>query len=135
MFSQTAIYALRAIVYIAQQEHERPVGAKEIADVGEIPPNYLSKILRELVRDGLLDSARGVGGGFRMANPPDQIFVRDIIQPFEDLSRRGRCLWGYPDCTRRNPCPFDAKWRPLVEALDDFIENTIFADIVPESYP
>jgi Rrf2 family iron-sulfur cluster assembly transcriptional regulator len=130
MLSQTGEYALRAIVHIAQQDADRTVGAKEIAEARNIPPNYLSKILRELVRAGLLDSARGVGGGFRIARQLGEIRVADIVGPFDDVSRQTQCPLGQTDCDGQDRCPIDANWRPVAEAFHNFVQKTTLQDFV-----
>ena len=66
MLSQTCEYALRAITYIAQNEVDGSVLAREIASATSVPLKYLQKILRDLVRAGMLTSVRGIGGGFRL---------------------------------------------------------------------
>jgi Rrf2 family protein len=130
MLSQTGEYALRAIVHIAQQDSDRTVGAREIAEARHIPPNYLSKILRELVRAGLLDSARGVGGGFRIAKPLKDIRVANIIGPFDNVARQTQCPLGNTECGSQDICAIDAKWRPVADAFHDFVENTTLQDFV-----
>ena len=68
MFSGTAVYALRAVVYLAEHSEERPVRVAEMAGNLEVPQNYLAKILNELVRSDVLTSTRGKHGGF--SSPP-----------------------------------------------------------------
>jgi Rrf2 family protein len=130
MLSQTGQYALRAIIHIGREGNGRPVGAREIAEAGDIPANYLSKILRELVRDGLLDSARGVGGGFRMAKPLEEIRVRDILRPFDDIARQIPCPWGNKECLEHDPCPLDSNWKPVADAFRNFVDNTTLRDLI-----
>ena len=74
VLSQTAEYALRAVLTIAEEPGGQPVGAYRLADALGIPQNYLSKTLHQLARAGILDSTRGKLGGFRLAH---------ILDPFE----------------------------------------------------
>ena len=67
MLSRTSQYALRAILYLADQPVERSVRAIDVAENLDVPANYLSKILHTLARSGLLISERGPRGGFRLA--------------------------------------------------------------------
>ena len=57
-----------------------------------IAPRYLEPVLQEMVRGGLLESVRGPGGGYRLARPRDQIFIRDIIQIARTLEQGGDAL-------------------------------------------
>ena len=73
MLSQTAEYALRAVLYVAEHGDDRLVQVSEMARVLRIPRNYLSKIVHALVREGVLHSTRGKSGGFRLAVAPDRL--------------------------------------------------------------
>src|SRR5262245_43388202 len=99
MLSMTAQYALRAFVYIAAQDEERPILAKEIAAQTRVPSQYLSRILRDAVRAGLLESARGVGGGFRLARPASRMKLFEVLAPYENVLDRSRCPFGQPRCS------------------------------------
>ena len=67
MLSSTAEYALRAVLYVAQHAAGGPVRVSEIASALKLPQNYLSKILHELTKSGILVSTRGKHGGFQLA--------------------------------------------------------------------
>lgn len=123
MLSMTAQYALRAFVYIAAHETERPVLAREIAAHTGVPSQYLSRILRDAVRAGLLDSARGVGGGFRLARPAARIRLFDILAPFDDVLNRSRCPFGQARCNDDHPCGFHPYWKPIARAYRNMLEN------------
>lgn len=120
----TAQYALRALVYIARQPGEHPVLAREIAARTRVPSHYLSRILRDAVRCGLLESARGVGGGFRLARPAEDIRLIDVLSPFDDVLARSRCPFGQPQCNDSNPCGFHDYWKPIAAAYRSMLERT-----------
>lgn len=123
MLSVTAQYALRAIVYIAAQDGKRPVLAKEIAAHTGVPTHYLSRILRDTVRAGLLESTRGVGGGFRLSRPAHRIRLLEILAPFDDVLDRSRCPFGQPRCNDEQPCGFHRYWKPISCAYRNMLEN------------
>ena len=129
MLSMTAQYALRAFVFIAAHGDENPVLAKEIAAHTGVPLHYLSRILRDAVRAGLLDSARGVGGGFRLLKPADRIKLVDVLSPFDDVLDRSRCPFGQPRCNDQNPCGFHEYWKPISTAYRNMLEETTLAEI------
>ena len=76
--------ARKAIVELARQEGER-VSAERLSRELDLPENYLSKTLHALAREGLLDSNRGPGGGYRLAVPADELPLMRIIEAFETL--------------------------------------------------
>jgi Rrf2 family protein len=81
--SAKADYAVRAAVELAATAGERPVKAERIATAQQIPLNFLENILGELRHAGIVRSQRGADGGFRLAKPPDQVTVADVIRAVE----------------------------------------------------
>jgi Rrf2 family transcriptional regulator, nitric oxide-sensitive transcriptional repressor len=90
MLSQTAEYALRAIVTMAQSE---AVGktAQEISRASQVPLDYLSKVLNSLARAGIVTSQRGRGGGFSLASPASQMTVLDVVNAVDPIRRIRSC--------------------------------------------
>lgn len=129
MLSATAQYALRAMVYIAAQPMEKPVLAKEISARTGVPPHYLSRILRDAVRGGLLESSRGVGGGFRLSRPKNKIRLLDVLSPFDDVLDRSKCPFGQPRCNDSMPCGFHEYWKPIKVAYTQMLEQTTLDDV------
>jgi Rrf2 family protein len=66
----------------------RQISAAEIAAKYGVSTHHLSKVLRELGRAGLVDSVRGVGGGYRFSGNAKRLTLMDIIELFEDISSR-----------------------------------------------
>jgi Rrf2 family protein len=130
MLSQTAEYALRAVLTIAQQPKGAPVGANRLAAVLAIPQNYLSKTLHQLARAGVLDSTRGKLGGFRLARPADRISLLDVVTPFDDVTGRRTCLMGRPVCSDQNSCAAHARWKDVAERTAQFFSETTVADLL-----
>jgi len=129
VLSMTAQYALRAFVYIASQSGNRSVLAREIAANTGVPLHYLSRILRDAVRAGLLRSARGVGGGFRLASSAEKIRLFDVLSPFDDVLDRSRCPFGQPRCNDQAPCGFHEHWKPIATAYRRMLEDTTLDDV------
>ncbi len=129
MLSATAQYALRAMVYIASRDPDEPVLAREIAAKTSVPLQYLSRILRDAVRHGLLESTRGVGGGFRLARPRNKIKLVDVLSVFDDVIGRSKCPFGQSRCSDSHPCGFHEHWKPISSAYREMLENTTLDDI------
>src|SRR5947208_6234887 len=81
--SAKADYAVRAAVELAAAPDEKPVKAERIATAQGIPLNFLENILGELRHAGVVRSHRGAEGGFRLARPPADVTVADIIRAVE----------------------------------------------------
>ncbi len=77
-------FALYAVVELAGAG-DRQVTASQIADKYGISINHLAKVMRDLGRAGLVESVRGVGGGFRFAGNSKRITLMDVIELFENI--------------------------------------------------
>lgn len=82
LFSAKLEYALRSILYLAEQPVGLPVQSRDIAESEYIPGPYLDQILAVLKRAGIVRSIRGVGGGYVLAKPPAQMTVGDVLRAF-----------------------------------------------------
>lgn len=135
MLSQTAEYALRACLHLAHQAEEHPVRVDDIAKTLDVPRNYLSKILHELGRDGILDSTRGPRGGFQLALPPEEISLAMIVGHFdpEFLSEEGRCILGRMRCSDRDPCAAHTRWKDVAVRMRAFFHDTSLAELAVPS--
>jgi Rrf2 family protein len=76
-------YAVRAAVELAAAASEKPVKAEKVSKAQAIPLNFLENILGELRHAGIVRSHRGAEGGFRLAKPPEQVTVADIMRAVE----------------------------------------------------
>jgi Rrf2 family protein len=65
---------------------DRHVSAAEIADKYGVSPHHLAKVLSDLARAGIVESVRGVGGGYKFAGNARRLTLMDIIRTFEDFS-------------------------------------------------
>lgn len=130
MLSQTAEYALRAVLALAADPEGHPLGAARLASALGIPQNYLSKTLHQLARAGILESNRGKLGGFRLARSADRITLLEVVSPFDDVSGRRICLLGRSTCTDHAPCAAHARWKGVSERAATFFRETTVADLV-----
>lgn len=135
MLSQTAEYALRAVLHVAQYGGARPLRVAEVAAALRLPPNYLSKIFHQLARGGVLVSLRGKAGGFQLAGPPEKLTLSTIVMPFARVDARRRCLLGRSQCTDRNACAAHTRWKEVAEKVADFFRETTVADLLGRGMP
>ena len=136
MLSQTAEYALRTILFIAQSNHEAgPVRTEAIAEALDIPRDYLSKILHRLAQEGVLKSSRGRGGGFVLSRPADQMPLVDVVGLFDEIAPGRKCLLGRPLCSDANACDAQASWKSVSEQVAHFFRETTVGDLLGETKP
>ncbi|HXQ22597.1 MAG TPA: Rrf2 family transcriptional regulator [Candidatus Acidoferrales bacterium] len=123
-------YAIRALCYLAAQTPERVVPRTEIQKRQNIPPHFLSKILRSLVGAGFLASVSGARGGFRLGRPAHDISIRAVYESIEGrLSliecverREGFCCFA-PVCTQID------LWSAAQQMLGAYLQNISIGDI------
>jgi Rrf2 family nitric oxide-sensitive transcriptional repressor len=131
MISQTAEYALRAVVCLGTQGG-RPLTTQVIADRTQVPGGYLAKVLQGLGRAGLVESQRGVGGGFILARPLDEITVLDVINAVDPLKRIQRCPLGLVAHGTRL-CPLHRRLDEAIALVESLYEGTTIAQLLEES--
>jgi Rrf2 family protein len=133
--SAKADYAVRAAVELAAAQGEKPVKAERVATAQEIPLNFLENILGEMRHAGIVRSHRGAEGGFRLAKPPDQISIADIIRAVEGplASVRGGPPeeTAYPGTSQALP----RVWIAVRAALRGVVENVTVADVAAGKLP
>jgi Rrf2 family protein len=127
VLSQTAEYALRAVLYLA--DRNEPVRVEEIGAVLGIPASYLSKTLNTLVRARILTSLRGRHGGFQLAVAPEDLTLLRVVAPFDKVVERRHCLLGRPSCGDNVACAAHAAWKDTADRVAEFFRTTKVADI------
>lgn len=127
MFKKETEYALRALVYICEQNQQgqRP-GLAEIAFEIEAPGPYTAKVLQRLVKSGILSSQKGKGGGFFFRKGQGETILKDVIIITEGAGIFTNCGFGLGHCNDENPCPIHEQYLKVREQLEEiFSKNTI----------
>lgn len=127
LFSQTAEYALRAVVWLAGHPTESQT-TRQIADGTRVPAGYLSKVLQSLVRAGLVESQRGIGGGFT-ALPAEDMTVLDVINAVDPIQRIVSCPLGL-EIHGDALCPLHAKLDDTLAMIEEAFRSTTVADVL-----
>jgi len=131
MFSQTAEYALRAVVTLARSDTAgRP--AQEIAREAQVPLDYLSKVLNSLARAGVLKAQRGRRGGFTLAQSPARMTVLDVVNAVDPIRRIRSCpLQLRAHSTQM--CPLHRKLDHALALVEDAFATTTIASLCDET--
>ena len=129
MISQTAEYALRAIVYLADQA-DAPQTTQQIAKVTRVPAGYLAKVMQGLSRAGLVRAQRGLHGGFTLAVPPEELTVLDVVQAVDPLRRITHCPLGIPG--HQSLCPLHRGLDNAVAMVEKALGASTIAELLAE---
>jgi Rrf2 family transcriptional regulator, iron-sulfur cluster assembly transcription factor len=130
MLSKTGLHAVRAIVALAKLPDGVYAGAARIAQEIGAPQNYLGKLLKALAEEGLVESQKGLGGGFRLARDAREISLLDIVEPIEHISRWSGCILGRPECSESDPCAIHNRWKAVRDAYLRMLRQTTIAELV-----
>jgi Rrf2 family protein len=129
MFSQTAEYALRAVVYLASQEGAAQT-TQQIAEATRVPAGYLSKVMQSLTRAGLVHSQRGLHGGFTLAHPTDELTVLDVIEAVDPIRRIRSCPLGIKGHT--SLCPLHRRLDQAMALVENALRKSTIAELLVE---
>ena len=127
MISQTAEYALRAIVHLASP-HTHPPTTVQIAQAAQILSDYLAKVLRSLSRAGLVRSQRGPGGGHVLTRNPKMMTVLEVVNAVDPLSRILACPLGLKNHPQL--CPLHQRLDNAVAMVEQAFHKTTIAELV-----
>lgn len=130
MLSRSCVHAIRAVVVLASLPPGAYCGTSAIADTTGAPRNYLGKLLLQLSRRGIVESQKGLGGGFRLAQSPDKISLHAVVESIEDVSRWQECAFGGKQCSDETPCPLHHRWGAVRTAYLSLLTNTSVAELV-----
>jgi len=135
MLSQKAKYAMRALLYLARAEPDRPVFISEIADEQSVPKKFLELILLDLKRHGLVHSQRGKKGGYFLAKPPSQIFFGQVIRiidgPLAQLPCASRTAYRRcDDCQDEKTCEIRKVLLQVRDSTARILDNTSLSDVM-----
>ena len=83
MLAQKTRYALRSVLFLAEEDGGASVQLARIAETQRVPPKYLELIMLQLKKAGLVESTRGPRGGYKLARPPAEISFGDVVRVME----------------------------------------------------
>jgi FeS assembly SUF system regulator len=108
----------------------RVFSATELASEALIPAPMASKILKQLTREGILDSRRGARGGYVLARPPELISVAQIIDALEGPIALTECIaLGPGECEQEPVCPTRTNWQRINLAVRGALEQISLAEM------
>jgi Rrf2 family iron-sulfur cluster assembly transcriptional regulator len=132
MISKTGIHALTALAALAELDRGLYAGTGDIAKKIGAPRNYLGKLMKTLAEEGVLESQKGKGGGFRLARDAGSISLYEVMEPIERVGRWSGCFLGRSRCSDDAPCAIHPRWGKVREGYLRFLRETTVADLVAQ---
>jgi Rrf2 family protein len=132
-------YAFRSLRFLASRTEERWHSIQEIADAEDMPIQFLAKVMQHLTQAGLVHSACGKTGGYRLGKPPAAIRMADVLLAMEGPLSINQCLLFPEECKffRNKTCRSHKVWEELQAAMVSVLQKYTIADITsaPEVRP
>jgi Rrf2 family iron-sulfur cluster assembly transcriptional regulator len=125
MLSQQSKYALRALIHLSLNSSDRFKQIETLAQETDLPAPYLSKVLKPLVKSGILVSKRGKNGGVRVNPTKDSITFYEICYALEDPIVCAECVLFKKPCNNTCPCPFHGSWTQTKTWFIDYLKATV----------
>ncbi len=126
LMTKKADYAVRCVLFLSK-EPDRTVGAAEIADAVLAPGTFLAKILQALAKKGIVRSVKGAAGGFRLARPPAQINLLEVIEAIQGASALNLCAVDKAACSLSDSCAVHPVWVELRKDIEKRLAGEDFA--------
>jgi Rrf2 family iron-sulfur cluster assembly transcriptional regulator len=122
-------YAVTAMLDLAIHYKDGPITLADISQRQGISLSYLEQLFARLRRRGLVDSARGPGGGYRLSRPATEIAVGDVITAVDEKVDATRCA-GHGNCQEDARCLTHELWTDLSNQIFQFLQNISLGELV-----
>jgi Rrf2 family nitric oxide-sensitive transcriptional repressor len=123
-------YSMRLLMYLGMRP-ERLCTIAEIAAAHNVSEPHLMKITHRLAQAGWIETIRGKNGGMRLARPPHEIRLGDVVRDMENDLAVVACLGGATDCVLTGRCALTGIVRGALERFLAHLDGYTLADILP----
>lgn len=130
-FSTRSRYGVNAMFELALRYGEGAIPLKDVADKQSISEAYLEQLMIRLRKAGLVDSQRGVQGGYFLSDQPENISLGSIIRVLEGGVSPVDCIEGV-GCSRGGTCPGRIVWEKIYDSVNDVIDRITLKDMIEE---
>lgn len=129
--SKLTDYATVVMTCLASSDGDEILSAQQLAERARLEVPTVSKLLKQLAHAGLVESRRGVNGGYRLARDPHCISVADIVSAMEGPIGMTECSAHSGTCNHESHCGVRVNWQRISQAIRIALEGVALADMVP----
>ncbi len=122
-------YAIRGVIYLAQQPPGKMILISEIAEAAKVPQTFLAKILQSFAKLGIVNSYRGTGGGFTLGRSAGRITLREVVEAVEGPILPNRCLISEAECDRGSSCLVHPVWRKVQGQVVQILDSVTIEEL------
>ncbi len=136
ILSKSFGYALRGILYVAMlNESKDKVQLDEMAENLSVPRHFLAKVMKKLVKEGMLNSVRGPYGGFCINESTLQTKLIELVRLSGDAEWFNSCVLRLRKCNAKVPCPMHAEVELLRNKWFDILNSTTIDSLLRKDQP
>jgi FeS assembly SUF system regulator len=128
--SKTTDYGIVLMARLASDPEGAPQNARELAAGSDLPVPMVSKVLKALAKEGLLVSQRGSKGGYRLARPPEELTVSEMIRVLEGPVALTDCALAPSICEHETICAVREPWQLISRVVEQALADVNLADLV-----
>ncbi len=110
-------YAVRCVVYLAR-ERNLVASVTEIAQQMRIPRTFLAKITQRLMRENIVESVRGINGGFRLLKNPEQLSLLEVFTAIQGIAPVSQCAVDKRKCAMSSHCGVHPVWTKIRQEIE-----------------
>lgn len=126
-------YGIRALMHMSLMKSETGIfGAREIAEAREVPEVYMQKVLHALAEAGIVQSHRGVFGGFSLLKQPDEITILSLMETLQGPVAINKCVLKMDLCPREKECLISEGWCKVQSSLVEFLGGITLKDLLQD---
>ena len=130
MFSKACEYGIRAIVYIASEtDDSRKVGIIEVCQHIGAPLHFTAKIMQTFTRKQIVNSQKGVNGGFYEDSSQRKKSLKEIVEAIDGGKIFTGCGLGLKECSEVKPCPIHDQFKEVRNRLNLMMQNTSIQEL------
>ena len=133
--SRITDYGIVLMVELARSAEGEARNARNLAAETDLPAPVVSKVLKSLARQGLLDSQRGSKGGYTLARPPEEISVPEMITALEGPISLTECTVHPGACSQESSCDVRGPWQRINGAVHAALAKITLADLAAPQFP
>jgi len=122
-------YAVRCVLYLAESD-DQIANVTEVSRKMHIPKTFLAKIFQKLSRAGIVESIRGMNGGFRLSKRPSAISLLDVMHAIQGPLGINVCAVNSKKCSRSSTCSVHPVWVELRKEVDRRLQEQTIGKLV-----
>ena len=126
-------YALRAMVNLAGRYGQGAVSARVIAEQEDVSYQLVCKLLQKLQMAGFIRSMMGPSGGYKMAKPPSEITLGEVVDVMQGPVVINRCVTGDDSCPRQPGCGVSSSLRKIQKTLEEYLATVTLEQLLNEN--